>query len=157
MKSRVIKKVANKLSLQVLAKLPIKGLSHSNCMVELSNGDVMLLGGYPNDARKAAFILHMANMTWTQKASMRLGRHELACGAVRNLQTGKEEVVAVGGSCTDVSQEDKCSLDMNREGIHWLRDHPYTISTSLFDFFNCLPKWASAFYRARLKDEPQVA
>ena len=63
----------------------------------------MLLGGYPNDARKAAFILHMANMTWTQKASMRLGRQELACGTVRNLQTGKEEVVAVGGG--DLSSE----------------------------------------------------
>ena len=74
------------------------GSSYRHCAVELASGDIFVIGSFG----RGPWLYNMTSGQWTTKAGKAAGmtmRYRFACGVVKNIETGKEEVVAAGGSC----------------------------------------------------------
>jgi len=77
----------------------LPGPRSSHCAVKLSNGQVMLLGGYPDENKKSAIIFHPDTEEFDQSLpSLTFGREKFGCATFNSpLHDNREVVLAVGG------------------------------------------------------------
>ena len=87
------------------------------CVVKLSNGQVILLGGYPKENKKSAIIFHYDTKTFNQSLpSMTHERTNAGCASFNSpMHDNREVVLAVGGYGESTAEV----LDYSQPNAKW--------------------------------------
>jgi hypothetical protein len=92
-----------------------------HCAVVLSNGQIILLGGDPNENSKSAIIFHPESETFDQSLPpMLYDRSDFGCASFYSpLHDNREVVLAVGGSYLATAE----ILDYSQPNANWTKSN----------------------------------
>ena len=111
--------------------LPEKRVNH--CMVNLKDGRIMIIGGYPT--YKDVLIYHLSNKSFAQGPSLQVDRVSHACTLFRSPMHGNREVVLVGCGYREGGTRSVEVLDFKKPGAVWEQSKFRQIFISIISLF----------------------
>jgi len=105
--------------------LPLPDMPHTSyrhCAVELASGDIFVSLSFG----RPPLLYNMTSGQWEEKSKPTQKRYRHACGVVKNINTGKEEVVVAGGSCEAAGP---CPKGVDSDGASTFKTDIYDVET----------------------------